>query len=111
LKGPYDVVVNINMIHIAPWAACQSLMQQASHVLVPEGKLFLYGPFVIKGQETAPSNLDFDRSLKERNPAWGLRDLDDVIAEARSQGLMFQSRVDMPANNISVIFQKMTSPT
>ncbi|MDQ3235334.1 MAG: class I SAM-dependent methyltransferase [Pseudobdellovibrionaceae bacterium] len=111
LQGPYDVVVNINMIHIAPWAACLSLLRQASQALVPEGKLFLYGPFVLKDRETAPSNQEFDRSLRERNPLWGLRDLDDVVAEAKARGLIFQRRVDMPANNISVIFEKVMQPT
>lgn len=110
LKGPYDVLVNINMIHIAPWIACQSLVKHASQLLPADGKLFLYGPFLVKDRETAPSNLEFDRSLKERNPLWGLRELDRVIGEAEAQGFQFQEAVDMPANNLSVIFRRSTSP-
>ncbi len=109
LTGPFDVIVNINMIHISPWEACLRLMQQAEQLLLDEGVLFLYGPFLIKGRETAPSNLEFDRSLQERNPQWGLRDLDEVIAVAARHGLHFQEFIDMPANNLAVIFHRKTS--
>ncbi len=102
-----DAIVNINMIHISPWAAAQGLMQGASRLLPPGGQLFLYGPYLERDVETAPSNLSFDLSLKHRNPAWGIRQLDDVAALANQHGLMLAERIAMPANNLVVIFKKL----
>lgn len=104
--GPFEAVVCINMIHIAPWAACQGLMALAGKVLTPGGRLALYGPFLEAGVEAAPSNLAFDQDLKARNPDWGLRDLAEVAAEAARQGLAFSERIAMPANNLMVMFAK-----
>ena len=81
-------------------------MAGAARVLAPGGKLFLYGPYREAGVETAPSNLAFDESLKARDPAWGLRDLAEVKALARTHGLAFHERVAMPANNLIVVFEK-----
>jgi len=99
-----DVIVNINMIHISPWAAAQGLMAGAGRLLPSGGMLFLYGPYIESGVETAPSNLAFDLDLKRRNPAWGLRNLDDVTALATRHGLRLSERIAMPANNLSLIF-------
>ncbi len=101
-----DAVVNINMIHISPWAAAEGLMAGAGRVLPAGGLLFLYGPYIEADAPTAPSNLAFDRSLKDRNPAWGLRRLDDVTALAAAQDLELIERIPMPANNLSVVFRK-----
>lgn len=101
-----DAIVNINMIHISPWSATEGLMAGAARVLPPGGLLYLYGPYIETGVETAASNLAFDASLKQRNPAWGLRKLDGVIALAAAQGLTFVERVAMPANNLSVILRR-----
>lgn len=101
-----DAVLCINMIHISPWAATAGLMRGASAVLPPGGVLYLYGPFIRSGVATAPSNMDFDRSLRERDPAWGLRDLDAVIGIAAEAGLACVTAVDMPANNLSVVFRR-----
>lgn len=101
-----DAVVNINMIHISPWSAAEGLMVGAGRVLPTGGLLYLYGPYIEAEVETAPSNLAFDRSLKDRNPAWGLRRLDDVAALAAKQGLDLIERIAMPANNLSVVFRK-----
>lgn len=101
-----QAVVNINMIHISPWAATQGLMAGASRVLPPGGVLFLYGPYLEDGVETAASNLAFDASLKARNPAWGLRRLEDVSALAALHGLTLEERVAMPANNLSLVLRK-----
>jgi hypothetical protein len=104
--GPFEAVVCINMVHIAPWAACQGLMALAGRVLTARGRLFLYGPFKEAGVETAPSNQAFDQDLKGRNPAWGLRDLADVAAEAARHRLSLSERIAMPANNLIVVFAK-----
>jgi hypothetical protein len=101
-----DAIVNINMIHISPWGATQGLMTGAARLLRAGAKLFLYGPYIERDVETAPSNLAFDRSLKSRNPAWGIRHFDDVAALAAAQGLTLAERVAMPANNLILIFQK-----
>ena len=100
-----SIVCN-NMIHIAPWAACQELMAGAQRTLSPGGVLFLYGPYKIDGRHTAPSNRDFDIDLKMRNPAWGIRDLADVKDLARRHGFDLAETVQMPANNLSVIFRR-----
>lgn len=99
-------IVNANMIHISPWRAAEGLMAGAGRLLPAGGRLFIYGPFKRSGRHTAPSNEDFDRSLRGRNPDWGLRDLDDVEALAGANGLALRRIVEMPANNLSVIFEK-----
>lgn len=104
-RDPIAAIVNINMIHIAPWSACLGLMAGARRILPPGGILYLYGPFKQGGKHTAPSNMAFDESLQMRNPEWGVRDLDQVIAVAQAQRLDLVKIVAMPANNLSVIFQ------
>lgn len=101
-----DAVVSINMIHIAPWAAAEGLVSGAARRLVPGGLLFLYGPFMEGGRHTGPRNEAFDRSLRERDPAWGVRDLDAVVALAQRAGLALERRVGMPANNLSLVFRQ-----
>lgn len=101
-----DAVVCINMVHIAPWAATEGLMAGAARVLLPGGILILYGPFRERDVETASSNLAFDRDLKSRDPDWGLRWLDDVSAVAGDQGLVLETRVAMPAENLALIYRK-----
>lgn len=98
-------IININMIHISPWSACTGLFRHAER-LKPEW-VFLYGPFFVAGQETAPSNLAFDASLRGRDPAWGVRQLEDVAAVAAERGFALERRVEMPANNLSVVFRNV----
>jgi SAM-dependent methyltransferase len=101
-----DAVVNINMIHIAPWAATRGLMTGVGRLLSPGGVLFLYGPFIEADLETAPSNVSFDQSLRSRDPAWGIRQRDDVEAQAAKNGLELSERIAMPANNLALFFRK-----
>ncbi|MFM7347243.1 MAG: DUF938 domain-containing protein [Tagaea sp.] len=100
-----DAILCANMIHIAPWAACEGLIQGAARTLFPGGFLHLYGPFMREGKHTAPSNAEFDASLKARDPAWGVRDLDAVEALARRAGFGGADVVSQPANNLSVFFR------
>jgi SAM-dependent methyltransferase len=102
-----DAVVCINMIHISPWAATVGLMQGARRLLPPGGGLFLYGPYLEDGVETAPSNLAFDQSLKDRDPSWGLRRLEAVTALAAEHALVFHERIAMPANNLMVVCRRL----
>ena len=99
-------IVCINMIHISPWASCLGLMAGAGRILEKGGILYLYGPYKVKQQHTAESNAVFDQSLQSQNPDWGVRDIDDVIEAAGEQGLKFHQTIEMPANNLSVIFVK-----
>ena len=101
--GPFNAVFCANMIHIAPWAAAQGLFRGASELLDGSGLLILYGPFM-EGDRTAPSNLDFDASLKSRNPEWGVRDLGAVDTLARQNGFTRSERIQMPANNLILVF-------
>jgi hypothetical protein len=96
--------VNINMIHIAPWSACAALMAGAARRLPPDGVLFVYGPFKRDGRHTADSNARFDEQLRAQDPRWGVRDLGEVEAEAARHGLALRAVVEMPANNLSVVF-------
>jgi hypothetical protein len=104
-----QVIVCINMIHISPWAATEGLMRGSGRVLPdPGGLLALYGPFREVDVLMAPSNAAFDESLKSRDPAWGLRDRDAVVAEARRHGLHLTRRVEMPANNLMLLFRRVS---
>ena len=101
-----NAIVNINMIHIAPWQACTGLITGASRILPPGGVLYLYGPYKRNGEHTAPSNASFDRSLRDRNPLWGVRDLSEVVTTAQAHNFKLQQVIAMPANNLSVVFSR-----
>jgi hypothetical protein len=101
-----NAIVNINMIHIAPWQACLGLMAGAAKILPKDGILYLYGPYKRNGEHTSLSNANFDRSLRDRHPLWGVRDLEAVIAVAAAHNLNLQQVITMPANNLSVIFNR-----
>jgi SAM-dependent methyltransferase len=101
-----DAIVCANLIHIAPWVACEGLMRGAGRVLGPGGVLCLYGPYRIGGADTASSNTAFGESLRARDPRWGVRDVEAVVAEAARHGLTFAERVEMPANNQAVVFRR-----
>ena len=94
------------MIHIAPWQACLGLIAGAAEILPIDSILYLYGPYKINHKHTAPSNQEFDQYLQMQNSAWGVRNLEDVIKVAEEQDFIFQEKVEMPANNLSVIFTK-----
>jgi len=100
-----DAIYCANMIHIAPWQCCIDLIAGAGRELAPHGLFILYGPFRIHGEHTSDSNAAFDQSLKERDPSWGVRDLDAVTELAARAGLKFVDRTAMPANNQTVVFQ------
>jgi SAM-dependent methyltransferase len=101
-----DAIICINMTHISPWSATEALFEGAGRTLPAGAPLYLYGPYRRGGAHTAPSNAEFDASLRARNAAWGLRDSEDVAACAREKGFGEPQIVDMPANNLSVIFRR-----
>ena len=104
--GSMDAIFCANMLHIAPWAACAGLMQGAARYLRPTGLLLTYGPYLEADAATAPSNLSFDASLRQRNPAWGIRAREEVAKEAAAAGLRLRERVPMPANNLVLVWER-----
>lgn len=95
-----DAIFCANLIHIAPWSCTAALMRLAADRLRPGGLLITYGPYLEDALPTAPSNLAFDEDLRARNPAWGLRRLAAVQAEAAVVGLHLRERCALPANNL-----------
>jgi SAM-dependent methyltransferase len=104
--SPIVAIVNINMIHISPWSACLGLMAGAGRILKPGGILYLYGPFKQGGEHTAASNAAFDEYLRAQNQEWGVRNLDYVVAAARAEHFILKQTYQMPANNLSVVFER-----
>lgn len=101
-----NAIVCINMIHISPWAAALALFDGAGELLSSGEVLYLYGPYRRGNQHTAPSNEAFDASLRRRDPAWGIRDMEEVVITAEAAGFALADVVPMPANNFSVVFRK-----
>lgn len=101
-----DAIYCANMVHIAPWACTAGLMQGAARHLAPQGLLLTYGPYLVDGEPTAPSNLAFDADLRARNPAWGLRRLADVAGVAADAGLRLRERLALPANNQLLVWER-----
>lgn len=100
-----DALLCINMVHISPWEATLGLLDGAVRVLPTGAPLILYGPYRRAEVKTAPSNEAFDASLKARDPGWGLRDVADVSAAASARGLVFERLIEMPANNIMLVYR------
>lgn len=106
VAGELDVIYNANMIHISPWACCLGLMRGAGTYLRVGGMLILYGPYRVDGVHTAPSNDAFDRSLRQQDSSWGVRDLEAVVAAAADAGLALEGRHQLPANNQLLVFRR-----
>jgi hypothetical protein len=106
VAGSLVAILNVNMIHISPWQCCEGLMRGAGRLLPAGAPLYLYGPYKREGRHTAPSNEAFDESLRARDPLWGIRNLDDVVACAAENGLALERVVEMPANNLSVVLRR-----
>jgi SAM-dependent methyltransferase len=106
LPEKFIAVFCANVIHISPWNVAQGLFAGASRHLAAGARLFLYGPFRRDGVHNAPSNEEFDKSLKNRNPEWGVRDITDLKKLADSNGLRFVELVEMPANNAVLVFER-----
>ena len=106
MPAPVTAVVNINMIHIAPWPCCEALFSGAARLLSAGDAVFLYGPFKQGGEHTAPSNAAFDAQLRSQDTRWGVRDIEAVIDMAEAQGVGYQTSLKMPANNLMVLFRR-----
>lgn len=101
-----DAALCINMLHISPWTACIALFRHCAALLPRHAPLFIYGPFVRHDVMTAESNLAFDASLKARNSAWGLRDVAHVDAVGAENGFQRSELIEMPANNLSLVYRR-----
>jgi SAM-dependent methyltransferase len=102
----FTALLCANVLHISPWTVSQGLFGGAARHLRPDGRLFVYGPFMRDGQHTAPSNAAFDAGLRRENAAWGVRDIADLTALAENHALKLEAAVDMPANNFVLVFAK-----
>ena len=105
----FDAIYCANMLHISPWETCTALMRGAARYLTPEGALITYGPYLERDVLTSTGNLAFDMDLRQRNPAWGIRALDDVTHQAALAGLHLNARIQMPANNLLLVFKRASS--
>lgn len=105
----FDAIYCANMLHIAPWPTCAALMQGAARYLAPGGVLVTYGPYLEVNVPTSPGNIAFDQDLRSRNPAWGIRHLNDVTSTAAQAGLSLIQRQAMPANNLLLVWGRQTA--
>jgi hypothetical protein len=103
--GVVDGIVCINMLHIAPWEATAGLFRGAARLVAHDAPVVLYGPYRFHGRFLAPSNEAFSRSLAERNPAWAVRDVDDVERTAGAAGFVMDAPIELPANNHVLVFR------
>ncbi len=106
LRSLIKGIVCINMIHISPWSCTKALFEESKKYLDNNNFLMLYGPFFLNDKLTSQSNLDFDQSLRSKNPDWGIRYLERVNEIAFENGFVIENIKDMPANNLSVIYRK-----
>lgn len=102
-----DAILCINMVHISPWESALGLLDGAARLLEEGAPLILYGPWIVEGIETAPSNLAFDSDLRSRDPRWGLRSLTEFRVEAERRGLEFSECRGMPSNNVMLLFRRV----
>jgi len=107
-SGPGELlaVFCANVIHIAPWRVAEGLFAGAGRYLRAGGRLFLYGPFKRDGKHTAVSNAVFDSSLRDKNPEWGVRDIEALEKLAKNAGLVLIEIAEMPANNLILVFER-----
>jgi len=104
--GKVEAILCSNMIHIAPWSCAVGLLEGVGRNLTVPGVFVLYGPFKVGGHHTASSNEEFDRDLRARDDSWGVRDVEAVAELAAAQGLVLDERVEMPANNMVLVFRR-----
>nr|XP_014285670.1 methyltransferase-like 26 [Halyomorpha halys] len=106
-SGSVDYILNVNLIHVSEWACSQGLFKGAGELLKKEGYLFTYGPYAFNGSITPESNVNFNATLKARNPSWGLRDVHRELEPlAKENGIVLESKHELPANNHFIVWRK-----
>ena len=103
--GTFDAAFTANTLHIMSWAEVVTLFARLPAVLDADALFMVYGPFNIDGEFTSQSNAAFDASLRQRDPLMGIRDLAEVDALARAQGMQLIANHAMPANNRCVVWR------
>ena len=107
LEQFFDVIISINILQVAPFEVGEGIMQCSAKLLKPGGFLYMYGPFKVNGEFSSPSNEEFDRQLRSAGVAfWGLKDVADLTAAAKENGLILKGKIDTPTNNFSLLFSK-----
>ena len=106
-RSEYDLIININMIHISPWDCTLALFNKATQLLSRNGCLVTYGPYAVNGVISPESNVNFDLSLRSRNSEWGLRDVEDLKKVAQNNGLKLVAIEEMPSNNKSLVWKRI----
>lgn len=102
----YDAVFSANTAHIMSYAAVCRMFQLVGGMLRRPGVFCLYGPFSRGGAFSTASNEAFDASLRARNPAMGIRDLDDLEKLASENGMRLTKVYAMPANNLLTVWSE-----
>ncbi|KAJ2947915.1 hypothetical protein O0L34_g9706 [Tuta absoluta] len=105
-EGSIDYMYNANMIHISPYECTIGLFENAGAYLKPDALMITYGPYAKDGVITPASNVEFDASLKARNPTWGIRDINDLTKLGTENNLTLVDTIEMPANNKILIWKK-----
>ncbi|XP_057366166.1 methyltransferase-like 26 [Daphnia carinata] len=103
----FDLILNINMMHISPWECTLSLFEKAGKLLSSNGLLITYGPYAHHGLISPESNIIFDQSLKARDVQWGLRDIDELQSVANRNGLELMGIENMPSNNKTLVWKNI----
>ena len=111
LSNPWPIeaaaaVVAINLLHVSSWDSALGLLAGSARILPISGRLYLYGPFLCRDRPPAASNLAFDQSLRTQNSEWGIRNVESVAEAALTEGLVLKETVEMPANNLSLVFER-----
>lgn len=108
LEKSFDYIYNANLMHISPFKCSEGLFRNCGHLLKSTGVLFTYGPYAFDGQLFPESNVRFDQNLKSQNPEWGIRDISDLKKLAKINGIQLTEIIDMPANNKTLIWKRIT---
>jgi cyclopropane fatty-acyl-phospholipid synthase-like methyltransferase len=100
-----DALFSANTLHIMAWDAVREFFRGAGAVLRSPGVLCVYGPMRYRGAYTSSSNAEFDRYLKARDAASGIRDFEALDELAHAAGLALHADHAMPANNQTLVWR------
>jgi len=104
-----DAIFTANTLHIMSWPEVIAMFHGIGNTLAPSGSLCLYGPFLYDEHYTSPSNLEFDRMLRQRDPQSGVREIQAVVKLAAEAGLRLVADHDLPAFNRLLAFTREPS--
>ena len=102
----YDLIFLSNLLHLVSHEEAEILIVEISRALAPKGIAILYGPFKRKGELCSQGDIDFHQSIIEADPALGYKNDTDIVYLFAQTGLIHKETENMPANNLSFVFQK-----